>query len=198
MPGAAETITIEMWKEWHAAGRKAQLVDVRSPTEFAAAHLPGAINIPLEQIELRTADLDARAQVILVCQAGTRARLAHALLADSGNHLLVLEGGTDAWLKAGFPAVHNTAARWALERQVRLVAGLLVAVGVTLGIEVSRWWLVLPAFVGFGLTFAGLTNLCLMGEGLARLPWNRTKRSPGTAPQAPPGLSCACELPKRS
>jgi rhodanese-related sulfurtransferase len=198
MPSAAETITIETWKDWDAAGRRAQLVDVRSPTEFAAAHLPGAINIPLEQIELRTPDLDAHGPIILVCQAGTRAHWAHALLADSGKHLLVLEGGTDAWLKTGYPAVHNTAARWALERQVRLIAGFLVAMGVVLGIAVSRWWLILPGFVGCGLTFAGLTNLCLMGEALARLPWNRTRRSPGTAQQAPPGISCACELAKRS
>ncbi|MGO9438832.1 MAG: rhodanese-like domain-containing protein [Terracidiphilus sp.] len=198
MPGAAETITIDTWKGWDAAGHTAQLVDVRSPTEFASGHLPGAINIPLEQIELRTADLHTPAPVVLVCQAGTRARLAQALLTDTGRPLLVLEGGTDAWLKAGYPVVRNTAARWALERQVRLIAGLLVAVGVALSIAVSQWWLILPAFVGCGLAFAGLTNLCLMGEVLARLPWNRTKRSSGTALQAPPGISCDCELAKRS
>src|ERR1035441_6275855 len=127
---AARTINIETWKDWQAAGRRAQLVDVRSATEFATAHLPGAINIPLEQVELRTADLETHAPVVLVCQGGTRARLASALLAASGKELLVLEGGTAAWLKVGYPAVRSTAARWALERQVRLAAGLLVFMGV--------------------------------------------------------------------
>jgi rhodanese-related sulfurtransferase len=173
---AVRTISIETWKDWQAAGRRAQLVDVRSATEFATAHLPGAINIPLEQIERRTADLEANAPVVLVCQAGTRARLAHALLAESGKELVVLEGGTGAWLQAGYPAVRSTAARWALERQVRLVAGLLVAVGVLLAVTVSRWWLLLPGFVGCGLVFAGFSGFCPMGEALARLPWNRPLR----------------------
>ena len=180
---AARTISIETWKDWQAAGRRAQLVDVRSATEFATAHLPGAINIPLEQIERRTEDLEANAPVVLVCLAGTRARLAHALLAESGKELVVLEGGTGAWLQAGYPAVRSTAARWALERQVRLLAGLLVAVGVLLAVTVSRWWLLLPGFVGCGLAFAGCSGFCPMGEALARLPWNRPRRGGcGAAP----------------
>ena len=81
---AARTISIETWKDWQASGRRAQLVDVRSATEFATAHLPGAITSPLEQVDLRTADLEAHAPVVLVCQGGTRARLASALLAASG------------------------------------------------------------------------------------------------------------------
>jgi hypothetical protein len=131
-----------------------------------------------------------------VCQGGTRARLAGGLLAESGRNLVVLEGGTDAWLKAGYPPVRSTATRWALERQVRLIAGLLVALGVLLGVTVSRLWLIVPAFVGCGLTFAGWSGLCLMGEALARLPWNRSTRVHDTAKEAPEGLSCRCELPK--
>ena len=173
---AARTISIETWREWQAAGRRTQLVDVRSATEFATAHLPGAINIPLEQIERRTADLEANAPVVLVCQAGTRARMAHDLLAQSGKELVVLEGGTGAWLQAGYPAVRSTAARWALERQERLIAGLLVAVGVLLAVAASWWWLLVPGFVGCGLVFAGCTGFCPMGEALARLPWNRPQR----------------------
>jgi rhodanese-related sulfurtransferase len=173
---AARTIGIETWKDWQVAGRPAQLVDLRSATEFATAHLPGAINIPLEQIERRTADLEANMPVVLVCQTGTRARMASAMLAASGRDLVVLEGGTQAWLQAGYPVVRTTASRWALERQVRLVAGLLVAVGVLLAVAISRWWLLLPGFVGCGLVFAGCTGFCPMGEALARLPWNRPRR----------------------
>jgi rhodanese-related sulfurtransferase len=191
-------IDIETWKEWQAAGRRAQLVDVRSPTEFATAHLPGAVNIPLEQIELRTADLEANAPVVLVCQAGTRSHLANALLAASGKDLVVLEGGTGAWLVAGYPVVRSTESRWALERQVRLIAGLLVVAGVLLAVAVSHWWLIVPAFVGCGLIFAGLSGLCLMGEMLARLSWNRPRPSARiAAPETPVGLSCACKLEGR-
>ena len=173
---AARTITIETWKDWQASGRHAQLVDVRSATEFATAHLPGAVNIPLEQIELRAADLETNSPVVLVCQGGTRARLAKDLLASSGKDLIVLEGGTGAWLQAGYPAVRSTAARWALERQVRFAAGLLGFIGVLLAVTVSSWWLLLPGSVGCGMIFAGCTGFCPMGEVLARLPWNRPLR----------------------
>jgi len=172
---AVRLIDVETLKNWQAEGRRAQLVDVRSATEFATAYLPGAVNIPLEQIERRTADLEASAPVVLVCQSGSRARMANALLAGSGKDLVVLEGGTAAWLQAGYPAVRTTAARWALERQVRLMAGLLVVVGVLLAVAVSRWWLLLPGFMGCGLAFAGCSGFCPMGEVLARLPWNRPR-----------------------
>jgi len=199
MPQTEEQIIdIDTFRGWRADGRRTQLIDVRSPTEFATAHLPGAINIPLEQIELRTADLSSDSPVVLVCQGGTRSRMAAAMLRHNGKNLVVLAGGTGAWLAAGHPAVRSTAARWALERQVRLIAGLLVAAGVVAGATASRWWLAVPAFVGCGLAFAGFTGLCPMGEALARLPWNRPRtRTPVTAETASEGLSCACALPRR-
>jgi rhodanese-related sulfurtransferase len=178
-------------------GFAVQLVDVRSVSEFASGHVPGAMNIPLEQLELRTEDLAADGPVVLVCQAGMRARMAAELLAGSRELLMVLEGGTDAWRKAGLPLVRCTRSRWALERQVRLGAGLLVICGVTLGFALSPWWFGLAAFVGCGLTFAGATNLCLMGEMLARMPWNRSRRSPDTAMGQSGGVCCACETRER-
>jgi hypothetical protein len=111
---------------------------------------------------------------------------------------VVLEGGTEAWRRAGYPAVRSTAARWALERQVRLIAGLLVVAGVFLGVDVSPWWLLVAGFVGCGLVFAGFSGLCPMGEVLARLPWNRVQRGAGgSASVLPQGVSCACTLKER-
>ena len=60
-----------------------------------------------------------------------------------------------------------------IERQVHIVAGLLVLLGVGLGFGVAPGWFGLSAFVGAGLTFAGITNTCAMGLILARMPWNR-------------------------
>jgi rhodanese-related sulfurtransferase len=192
---AESTISIETWKQWQAEGRAAQLVDVRSAREFATVHIPGAINIPLEQLELRTADLNANTPVVLVCQGGTRARLAYKLLQNRRNDLSVLGGGTMAWLKAGNPNVRCTASRWALERQVRLIAGLLVAVGVALAFAISPRWMIVPAFVGCGLTFAGITDICAMGEILARMPWNAQRRPDASEPSPlPSGFTCACQL----
>jgi rhodanese-related sulfurtransferase len=52
----------------------AQLVDVRSATEFRAGHIPGAINIPMDEVESRLLDLDANRPIVLICQSGQRRR----------------------------------------------------------------------------------------------------------------------------
>ncbi|KAA6458186.1 rhodanese-like domain-containing protein [Acidobacteria bacterium AB60] len=201
MPDPA-IIDIGAWKTWQLAGCSAQLIDVRSASEFACGHLPGAINIPLEQIEFRTPDLDRARPIVLVCQAGTRARLAARLLQPEFPNLTILLPGTAAWIREGNPAVCCTVSRWALERQVRLVAGLLVIAGVSLGIAVSPWFLIIAALVGCGLTFAGATNLCPMGELLARLPHNRLRPSLrgsyDTDSSPAQGLSCPCEQQKQA
>lgn len=156
-----------------------QLIDVRSATEFAAGHIPGAINIPLEQLELRTADLAKTRRIVLACQSGQRATIAANVLAPLCPNVLILEGSTSGWSAGGRPLVKTAAARWALERQVRFVAGLLVLLGVGLSLTVGRHWIFVAAFIGAGLSFAGLTNICGMGMLLAKMPWNRAS---GTAP----------------
>lgn len=60
-----------------------------------------------------------------------------------------------------------------LERQVRIAAGLLVVLGTALGYFVHPYLLGLPAFVGAGLVFAGITDTCGMGMLLAKMPWNQ-------------------------
>jgi rhodanese-related sulfurtransferase len=163
-----------------------QWIDVRSPSEFATGHLPGAVNIPVDQIEARRADLRADSPLVLVCQAGTRARMAARLLAPSRPDVAVLTGGTDAWIKAGLPVVQNSKTRWSLERQVRLGAGLIVLFSVLLAVTVNPRWLYLTAFVGSGLSFAGVTDLCPMAMLLAKLPWNSYR--------ARTAVSAACKI----
>jgi hypothetical protein len=123
---------------------------------------------------------------VLVCQAGTRAAMTRELLAGRVGGLRVLDGGTDAWRLAGLPLVASTRSRWALERQVRLGAGLLVVSGVLLGFLVSPGWYWLAGVVGCGLVFAGTTNFCAMAHLLALLPWNRRGSR----------MECSCE-PKK-
>lgn len=168
----------------------AQLVDVRSPSEFAAGHIPGAINIPMDQIESRIGDLSSGAPIVLVCQMGQRARMTASLLEPCQRELAVLEGGTNAWIAAGMPVVSNVKTRWSLERQVRLGAGLLVLTGVILALALDAHWLYLAAFIGLGLTFAAVTDFCPMAVLLAKMPWNATSRcSLGISQQKHPGAS---------
>jgi len=161
-------------------------IDVRSPSEFAAGHIPAAINISMDEIESRLDDLRVEDHVVLVCQSGKRASMTYGLLAHHGRDLTVLSGGTDAWRRAGLPLVASTRSRWSLERQVRLGAGLLVLTGVVLGLLLHRDWFYLAGFVGAGLVFAGTTNYCAMANLLALLPWNRR----GSSKPCPNTLSC--------
>ena len=180
-------ITVGEWRKLtQAPGFVAQVVDVRSMAEYAAGHLPGAVNIPLNQLEARLADIESGAQVLLVCQGGTRARIAAGWLEQCGRSCLVLEGGTSAWCKAGLRVVQSVATRWSLERQVRLVAGLLILTGVALSLTIHSVWIAISAFVGVGLVFAGLTDICGMGLVLAKMPWNRMKSCPTLQQTNPP------------
>jgi hypothetical protein len=143
----------------------------------------------MDQIEARIRDLDRDGPIVLVCQSGKRARMVAGLLEPCGKDLLVLEGGTSAWVKAGHSTVANIRTRWSLERQTRLGAGLLVLTGVILALTTSPLWIYLAGFVGLGLTFAGLTDICPMGLLLGLLPWNRSSHC-GLGSQKGAGENC--------
>lgn len=166
---------------------KAQLIDVRSTCEFAAGHVPGAANIPLEEIERRIGDLNAEQTLVLICKSGKRAGIAADFLKDKRGNLAVLQGGTDAWAKAGLPLVVSAKSRWALDRQVRLAAGLLVLSSVVVSLTVYPPMVYLAGLVGLGLTGAGLTDFCPMAILLAKMPWNRASKSAPVACSLPRG-----------
>lgn len=153
------------------------IVDVRSTGEHAVACISGALHIPLERLVESHTDLHGR-RIALLCKGGTRARMAQERLAACGVDAVVIDGGLDRWQREGLPLVRGTAGTWSLERQVRLGAGLLVLASMLLAVFVSTKWLWLTGFVGCGLTFAGLTDICMMGSLLARMPWNRIRSAP--------------------
>ncbi|HRF58885.1 MAG TPA: rhodanese-like domain-containing protein [Fimbriimonadaceae bacterium] len=177
------TITIQELREMTFEG-KVQLIDVRSASEFASEHIPQAANIPMDQIEARLDDLDPRVPVVLICQSGHRAEMTRELLLPHHEQLACLIGGTTAWAEAGLPTVRSSTTRWSLERQVRLTAGLLVLSGTVLSLLLAPAWIYVAMFVGAGLTFAGLTNLCGMAALFAVMPWNRPRRQPEARSQA--------------
>jgi rhodanese-related sulfurtransferase len=172
----------------HAA--ESQFIDVRSPSEFSAGHIPGAINIPMDQIESRLDDLSRAKPIVLICQMGKRARMTAGLLEPCQLQLSVLEGGTSSWIQAGHPIVQSVRSRWSLERQVRLGAGVLVLTASALSLLWKPGWLFLAAFVGLGLTFAGLTDICPMAEILQRMPWNKAEHCTPPFPNQEVPRSC--------
>ena len=63
----------------------ARLVDVRTPEEFAAAHIPGAVNIPVQDLERRMEELEPKDRpVVVYCQTGNRSGRAAGMLRNAG------------------------------------------------------------------------------------------------------------------
>lgn len=159
-----------------------RLLDVRTPAEFQAAHVPFAENWPLESLDpaaiVAACGGASNGPVYVICQKGGRGANACAKLLAAGLREVVnVEGGTSAWEEAGLPVVRGKKTI-SLERQVRIAAGLLVLTGSILGYFVHPYWIGLAAFVGAGLTFAGITDTCGMGMVLARMPWNQVAATP--------------------
>ncbi|MEM6884805.1 MAG: rhodanese-like domain-containing protein [Verrucomicrobiota bacterium] len=153
----------------------AALIDVRTPGEFRGQHASGAINLPLDVMTAEDVKraTDGASQVYVICQSGKRSMMACEKLVAAGmEHLTNVEGGTTAWINARLPVKQGKGVI-SIERQVRIGAGLLVFIGALLGFYAHPLWLILPGFVGAGLTFAGITDFCGMGLVLAKMPWNR-------------------------
>lgn len=159
----------------HLGGRDApRVLDVRSPAEFEAVHIPGSYNVPLDTLTEHRDELRAHLDedVVLVCRSGNRAEQAERALAEAGMpNVRVLDGGILAWEQSG-GAVNRGRQRWDLERQVRLVAGSVVlAAGLgSVAVPALTW---LATAVGAGLVVASLTDTCAMGTLLSKLPFNR-------------------------
>ena len=153
---------------------RAILVDIREPDEFARRRAKGAVSRPVDAIDAAALSGLPDRTVIFTCRSGMRTAAHHDRLARAGGEdACVLEGGLDAWAAAGLPVEEDRAAPLEIMRQVQIGAGLLVLVGVLLSLAVSPWFLALSAFVGAGLTVAGVTGFCGMARLLALAPWNR-------------------------
>ncbi|MDY3552219.1 rhodanese-like domain-containing protein [Gemmata sp. JC717] len=176
-------------------GAAVELIDVRTPVEYREVHCPFARNVPLSDLDPR-AVMSARtgpadAPLYVICKSGGRGRQAcEKFLAAGYANVVNVAGGTAAWVECGLPASRGKKAI-ALERQVRIAAGLLVLLGAVLGAFVHPYFIGLSAFVGAGLVFAGVTDTCGMGMALARMPWNRVAPTASGAG----GPSCAVSRP---
>jgi rhodanese-related sulfurtransferase len=162
-------------------GEKVTLIDVRTPAEFGEVHVDFARNIPLDRLDLQAVRAVAGdGPVYFVCKSGTRSQKAcEQLLAAGLADVVSVEGGTAACEAAGVPVIRGRKVM-SLERQVRIAAGALVAVGAALAgfgpAAPVNWQAIgagLAGFVGCGLVFAGLTDTCGMAMLIARMPWNQ-------------------------
>lgn len=165
---------------WITQHEDLTVLDVRSAAEFETLHIRGSYNVPLPLLSEHTDELAARlgSRVVLVCQSGVRSEQARQRLAGAGiGTAYVLTGGVPGFAAVGGDVVRGQV-RWDLERQVRLVAGSAVVIGLAGGRFVSPRLRLLAGAIGTGLTFSAATNTCAMGKALSVLPWNKAAQEP--------------------
>ncbi|WP_159918156.1 rhodanese family protein [Pantoea sp. 18069] len=152
----------------------AVLIDIRAADEHARERIAQARHVPMERMKDGLLSLDGASVVIFHCRSGNRTQFnAQALGACTACDAYMLEGGLDAWKKAGLHVLADASRPLALHRQVQIVAGLLIVLGAVLGVAVSPWFHALSGFVGAGLVFAGASGFCGLARVLMRMPWNR-------------------------
>lgn len=152
------------------------ICDIREHDEFNREHIQGAVNTPLskfssQQVEAMCKDID---NVVIHCLSGNRTKMNEAKFAQINlDEVLILDGGISAWKGIGCTVNKNINAPLPIMRQVQIIAGSLILLGVILGFLITPMFFLLSGFVGAGLAFAGLTGFCGMANILMLLPYNK-------------------------
>jgi rhodanese-related sulfurtransferase len=173
----ADNVTPHELYELLDENREVELLDVRTPGEHAAAHVPGARLLPLDDLHAPTF-LNQRGAsdkpIYVICQTTRRARKAIKRFQRAGfDRCVLVEGGTQAWLAAGLPVNRGASPALPLMRQVHIAVGLISGAGAVLALKVNPRFALVPLFTSCGLLFAGLTGFCGLALLLAKMPWNR-------------------------
>ena len=151
----------------------ALLVDVRESDEFVAKRIPGAVLQPLAALPFLPADSEPERPVIYHCVAGVRTGGAEQQLQQRGHsRVYMIEGGIEAWEKAGLPVEKQITDILPIPRQVQIAAGSLIVIFLLIGQHIPFFRLV-AVFIGFGLIYAGLTGSCGLAILLKKMPWNK-------------------------
>jgi rhodanese-related sulfurtransferase len=174
---AVSTIDVSQFRQLMNEDPDLRVLDVRTGGEFETVHIPGSFNVPLDTLGEHARDLaSVEHPVVLVCQTGGRASKAHDALSAAGKEgLYILDGGMAAWQRSGGDVATGGKQRWAMDRQVRLVAGSLVLAGVlgSVATPKAKW---LAGGVAGGLVYSAVSNTCAMASMLAKVPYNRTDK----------------------
>lgn len=159
------------------------ILDVRENDEFEAEHILGSIHLPLSRLDSIAPGILALIKdqpFLIMCRSGTRAQMAFGRLKALGYPQVggqVFEGGILEWKRQGKPTLTHKSNHLPLMRQVQLVIGPTILIFTALGQWVQSEFLIGCAFMGLGLTIAGLTGYCGLAHLLALMPWNRSQAS---------------------
>lgn len=171
-------ISATQFKQLLESGKRLDVIDVRTPAEYQSVHVTIARNTPLDRLDPAAIQAarngTAHEPLYVVCRSGARGRQAcERFIAAGFNNVINVEGGTTACEFAGIDVVKG---KWAMpiNCQVQVIVGTLVIAGSALS-YLNPMWAWLPGVMGAGLLFSGLTDSCVMGMFLARMPWNAVR-----------------------
>lgn len=186
-----KTVSVQELQKILASGGPIELIDVRTPAEYASVHVAEARLCQLDGLDcgaiIASRKAGVHSSVYILCHSGVRAKKAADKFAEAGfADTVVVEGGTQAWIDAGLPVERSTKAVLPLDRQLQLTVGALVITGVLLSHFVNPNWIWLSGFVGAGLMMAGATGFCPMRNLIALMPWNQKGKCCGG------GSCCSC------
>lgn len=162
---------------------KAILIDVREPNECKEQSIKGSISMPLSTFsqdafdELIERNIDKK--IIIHCKAGGRSNSVCQKVIQFNPKLEVynLHGGIMACEKVGFDIAAEpsccAAKKMTIMQQTQLSIGVCVLMGALLGYIFSPFFLIIPAFFGAGLIWAGISGTCNLSLILAKMPWNK-------------------------
>lgn len=151
--------------------QRGRLIDVREPAEFRDAHLPGAVNLPSTQYDPEDyLSLNSPA-IYLICQSGDRAKtIAKKLEADAPMEVFVVKEHMESI------TTQQTSTGWNVDRQFRLLLGILIAIFLIGYSFASPYFLGIPIILSLGLIITAIIDKCYLRVGIARLPWNQKER----------------------
>jgi rhodanese-related sulfurtransferase len=151
------------------------LIDIRESDEHAREAIAGACCCPLSSLSAESVkDYDKEKPVAFHCQSGTRTKQAQQQLQALGfSKVYILEPGLSGWKKAGYETTCNKKAPLPLMRQVQIIVGFMVVLGIILSYTVSPYFNIMSAFFGAGLLFAGVSGFCGLAKVLMLLPYNK-------------------------
>lgn len=161
------------------ATNEALIIDVRNPDEYANEHIPFACSIPMEiaKDKIKLIKEKSNKKIILQCKSGDRAKIVCEQLTEISDEsdFYILAGGLDSWKKevGDIISLNDKSTNISIMRQVQIIAGTIILLGVILGFIHNTNWYYLSGFVGLGLAFAGLTGFCGMAVLLSKMPWNK-------------------------
>jgi len=104
---ATERVSAPVLAEELVSSKAPLVLDIRTPREWAAKHIDGSVNIPLNHLQERIGEVPLHRRVAVYCAGGYRSSIAASILRRAGiSHLIELAGGLAAWEAAKLPVVN--------------------------------------------------------------------------------------------